>query len=45
MTHQIEWSAEGWVVVTLLGALVVAASLEDSYADAVVELAALVGVL
>ncbi len=44
MTHQIKWSAKGWMVVTLLGSMLVAAELEDSYADALIRLAALAGV-
>lgn len=44
MTHQIRWSKVGWQVVSSLGGMVIASMLVTSYADAVIALAALVGV-
>lgn len=43
MTHTIRWSRIGWTVVSSLGGMVVATLVADSYADAILELAARAG--
>lgn len=43
MTHTIRWSRVGWAVVTTIGGMVIATIVADTFADAVLALAVLVG--
>lgn len=44
MTHSIRWNAQGWMVVTMLGTMVLAMVVLGSYGEALTALAALEGV-